>query len=108
MFTVPRGTADYFANTGRGGVAFYLLSGDLCQMGTMESALRSAGHPVCRSESGTYPGFVTEDQYKAGLTFLYNRRVEGWWNQRTDLVKYGVCTEAEYIVALDEEVKRGR
>lgn len=80
--------------------AYYLLSGDLIQMSRMEDALRQAGFRVARSD--VYPGFYEEDKerYLAALRYLFDRRIEGWWNQEREMVQQGTCTQREYDVAI--------
>jgi hypothetical protein len=99
LFNTPSGTASYLGNS-RTGDAYFLLEGDLNQMGIMERRLRDGGFNVARSSSGTYPGFPKdqEAEYLRALKWLYERRVEGWWNQR--LVEHKVCTQAEFDAAL--------
>ena len=53
-----------------------------------------------------YPGFVKLDDYIKGLKLIWEHRVEGWWNQQDDLVKYGVCTTDEYLEALRVTVEQ--
>jgi hypothetical protein len=83
--------------------AYYLLTGDLSQMGTMLGVLQRAGFPVVRSN--VYPGFAKgqEDEYKRALQYLFDHRTPGWWNQRTALIKYGICTAETYMDALQKE-----
>lgn len=105
-FTVPAGTRDYFSfgQLENGVHAYYILSGDLNQMGTMERVLREAGFNVIRSQSGTYPGFPqdAEEEYKRALKYLFDNRIAGWWNQH-DLTKYGLVTKEEFDEALQRE-----
>lgn len=83
--------------------AYYLLDGDLCQMGTMQRWLREHGFPVVKS--GVYPGFKKEDkdQYVAALKALWENRVDGWWNQKRAMVEHGVCAEDAFGRALTFE-----
>ena len=100
MFNVPQGTLGWFAGN-KGGAAYYLLDGDLNQMGLMEEVLRSAGFTtICRSSSGTYPGFRQNEPatFKDALAYLFTNRIEGWWNQK--MVQYGVCTQPEFDAAV--------
>ena len=83
--------------------AFYLLQGDLSQMGRMYAALSQAGFPIVKS--GVYPGFARDDleHYKRALRYIFSRRIDGWWNQEEALISHGVCTQAEYDAALGRE-----
>ncbi len=92
----------YKATPVMGPHAYYLLIGDLNQMGIMERTLKDAGFPVVRSQSGTYPGFLKQDkdEFVKALRYLFEHRVEGWWGQ--DIVKHGICTDAEFKSALSE------
>lgn len=105
QFSVPLGTHDYFRGykEPEGEAAYFLLTGDLCQMGTMEELLTRAGFPVARSQSGTYPGFKKADEaeYLRALKHLFNCRIDGWWNQ--PLVERGICTQAEFDEALQKQ-----
>jgi hypothetical protein len=113
QFQVPDGAADYFRGFGRarrtsGSVAYYCLNGDLNQMGTMEEVLRNAGFDVVRSSDGTYPGFPKEAkaEYHRALKWLFDRDVEGWWNQQ--LVSEGICTQAEFSAKLEARCQANR
>lgn len=105
-FSVPEGTRNYFSRFQEpqdGNFAYHCLHGDLCQMGTNEQVLLSAGFPVVRSQCGTYPGFLEADldKYLEALRYLWRHRVKGWWNE--PLVEKGICTEKEFRVALKQE-----
>lgn len=80
--------------------AYYLLDGDLSQMGIMHDRLLARGYPVVKSD--VYPGFRREhlDLYVSALRYLYESRVEGWWNQERKLIEHGICTQEEYDRAL--------
>jgi hypothetical protein len=97
MFTIPQGTANYFANNVSGD-AYYIFSGDLNQMGIIEDKLRNAGFNVCRTASGTYPGFPRNEleEYKRALKYVYDNHIEGWWNQLHYFLEHGICTQEEY------------
>lgn len=83
--------------------AYYTLSGDLGQMGTMYRFLLDRGYPVVKWD--VHPGFAKdqEAQYIRALRDIFEWRVEGWWNQERDLVKYGVCTQEAYDLALGRQ-----
>lgn len=99
MFPVAPGTLT--ALTGQQDQrAYYIFSGDLGQMGTMEDFLRRCGLPVVKS--GVYPGFVHEADYIEGLRRIWDARIEGWWNSQTALVKYKICTQEEFTDALQK------
>lgn len=92
--------ADEEARRVYGDQAYFRLDGDLCQMAAMARTLRAAGFAVVNS--GVFPGFARDDEegYVRALRHLFEHRVEGWWNQKRDLVKYGVCTQEEFDRAL--------
>jgi hypothetical protein len=81
--------------------AYYTFDGDLNQMGQIYAFLLGRGYPVVKSN--VYPGFPrdAEETYKRALREVYQSRVEGWWSQRRQLLEYGICTEAEFVAALD-------
>ncbi len=80
--------------------AYFVLSGDLSQMGTIYTRLQEAGFPVVKSD--VYPGFARDQEakYVEALHFVFKRRIDGWWNQQHDLIKHGVCTDNEFQAAL--------
>lgn len=88
--------------------AYYTFDGDLGQMGTMETFLRERGFSVVKS--GVYPGFPEsqEDQYIRALRAIFECRVDGWWGQKQDLIKHGICTQAEYREALRLQCERSK
>lgn len=81
--------------------AYWLLSGDLNQMGTMERFLRQRGYPVVKCN--VYPGFAENDKanFLKALKDLFEARVPGWWNQQ--LVEHKVCSQEEFSAALHRE-----
>lgn len=105
-FSIAPGTLDSLSTAGRHGGAYYLLYGDLSQMGIMKRVLQESGRFPTLTYADVYPGFAKDDEenYVRALCFLFERRVAGWWNQREKLIRYGICTEDEYKVVRD----RGR
>jgi len=101
-FRVAPGVGAAFANM-NDNRAYYIFDGDLHQMGVIYTTLLNAGFPVVKNN--VYPGFTesNQDEYKRALLYLFERRVEGWWNQRSKLIEYGICTQAEYMAALNRE-----
>ena len=69
------------------------LDGDLSQMGTMFDALSQAGFDVRHWD--VYP-VLQGDDIVPGLRYLWDYRVPGWWNQREEFIKHGICTAEEY------------
>lgn len=98
-FTVAAGVGAALAHTGDTR-AYYIFSGDLGQMGLIYEALLQAGFEVVKRN--VYPGFPEDqvDEFRRALDFVFERRIEGWWNQREALLKYEICTENEYEAAL--------
>lgn len=86
------------------GFTFY-CSGDLCQMSAQESALRSSGIEVQRSN--VYPVIKEEDVSKA-LKIFWDRKVEGWWHYKEDFVKHNICTAEEFNKTLMHQVESKR
>jgi hypothetical protein len=80
--------------------AYFLLSGDLNQMGRMESILREMKFPVVKWD--VYPGFLQNDEekYIEALKLIYSWGIEGWWNQESALIKYKICTQEEFDAKL--------
>ena len=76
----------------------YCLNGDLNQMGVMAARLNADGFDV--RMLNVYPGFASLEEYKKALRYLWVKRIEGWWGQERDLIKYGICTQTEYDDAL--------
>lgn len=80
--------------------AYYIFSGDLSQMGRIETFLRSHGFPVVKRD--VYPGFAKEhkDEFVRALKLVFEHRLDGWWNQEAALIEHGVCTRDKYRAAL--------
>ncbi|WP_050809957.1 hypothetical protein [Desulfosporosinus sp. OT] len=81
----------------------FVLSGDLCQMADQERELRRRGFSLGNSD--VYPTVNSEDEYIDALRFIWNRRVNGWWNYKDDYVKYGICSAEEFSLALKWSVE---
>jgi len=81
----------------------FVFVGDLCQMADQERELRRQGFAVGNSD--VYPTVDSEDEYIEALRFIWNRKINGWWNYKDDYVKYGICNAAEYIAALKRSVE---
>jgi len=96
--SVAPGTMSALAGVGTDssdqGAEKVMLHGDLSQMGRMGDALRRAGFDVRNMD--VYP-VIQGEEIKAALTYLWERRIPGWDNQRRALVRYGVCTEEEFV-----------
>lgn len=80
--------------------AYYTLDWDLHQIGVMRKFLNSQGLRVV--SNNVYPGFEKEreEDFKNALQLLYQNRIEWWWNQRSNLIKYKICTNDEFIEKL--------
>ncbi len=84
------------------------LDGDLGQMGTMAHKLREAGLDIRHSD--VYP-VLQGDEIETGLRLLFERRIDGWWNQKREMVARGICTDEEFTAKLSAQVaaaKKGR
>lgn len=81
--------------------AYYMFSGDLSQMGTIEEFLRVRGFPVVKSD--VYPGFQKEDlaEYVRALRLIYETKIDGWWNQERALIEHHICTREEFLARLN-------
>lgn len=77
-----------------------LLYGDLSQMGTMTRALQEAGFDVRHSD--VYP-VIQGDEIKRALKYLWDRKVDGWRDNKHSLIKYGICTADEFMAHLRSE-----
>jgi hypothetical protein len=71
-------------------------NGDLCQMMAQAEALRNGGFDVGRRD--VYPTVPAKDRERA-VRFLWERRVEGWWNLEHDLVPK-IISQEEFDLAL--------
>ena len=80
--------------------AHYTLTGDLCQLDTMEIVLKAVGFDIVKSD--VYPGFPKskEDEFIRALNYLYQHRVQGWWNQEKALIDNKICTQLEFDKAM--------
>lgn len=74
------------------------LNGDLLQMSRQANFLRQRGFEV--TVSGGIPGLVSEDDAKRAFKLLWDCKVEGWWNSQYEFVKYGICSQEEFLAAL--------
>ncbi len=103
-FTVAPGAVTALTNT-HDDRAYFTFTGDLGQMGCIEAALRQAGYPVVKS--GVYPGFAKEqeDLFRQALAYVFEYKIDGWWNQEVGMVRYGICTQEEFRAALSRQVK---
>lgn len=72
----------------------YLLDGDLNQMAIQKSELRARGIKV--SQVNVYPAFDTEEDFRKALQAIWNYQIEGWWNYKSEFLKYGICTKEQY------------
>lgn len=102
-FSIAPGTMTALANRDDNR-AYYTLEGDLSQMGRMEQVLRGAGFPVVKWD--VYPGFTkeNEEQYIEALRYIFQNRIEGWWNQERKLIQYEICTQEQFDRALGRPI----
>ena len=69
----------------------FYLNGDLNQMATQSRFLNSCG--IKTKQNNVYP-CLKESDVKNALTLILERKVEGWWNYRSEYKKYGIdCTD---------------
>jgi hypothetical protein len=100
---IANGTLSSLTNAGTNNtddVEKILLNGDLSQMGIMSRVLREAGFDVRHSD--IYP-VIQGYEIPRALKHLWDQRVDGWWNNRGNLIKYGICTADEFMVHLRSE-----
>lgn len=81
----------------------FCFRGDLCQMADQERELRRQGFAVGNSD--VYPVVNSEEEYKKALQFIWDRKINGWWNYKDDLVKYGICDAEEFTSVLRRQVE---
>lgn len=76
--------------------AHYILRGQPEQLGVMYLALRQHGFPVIMY--GGHPSFARENEVDliAALGFLFTHKIDGWEHQKEKMLKYKICTAAEY------------
>lgn len=82
----------------KGSVRF-LLDGDLSQMLRQEEFLSSRGMDVGHSD--VYPGLYTEEDFKKALKLIWDNRVDGWWNYKTEYINHAICTSELFDSALN-------
>lgn len=88
-------------------MARYLLNqGDLHQLGVQSLFLRQNGFDI--EQVDVFSAVETEDEYNMAIAMFYQSRVEGWWNYKEELIKYGICTEDEFKTALQVSVAISR
>jgi hypothetical protein len=75
----------------------FTLQGDLNQMAIQKRFLKKQLFEV--GQVDVYPTIRYED-IKQALILLYFNRVEGWWNYKSELLKFEICTEDEFKSSL--------
>lgn len=83
--------------------AYYTFDGDLNQMAIIYEALKHARFPVTRS--GVSPAFTKSKKYQyiKALKFLWNEKIEGWWNQRDAMIEHSICTIEQFTTILKNQ-----
>jgi hypothetical protein len=84
----------------------YLLKGDLRQMSIQGEFLRNRG--IDARATGGNVGVCSEEDYKKSLRLIWSNKVEGWWNYKDDLLKYGICQAERFDSALNIECERNK
>jgi len=103
-FNVAPGTGAALANM-NDNRAYYTFGGDLNQMGIIYSTLLEAGFNVVKSN--VYPGFPKDkkEEYIRALKYLWDYKVEGWWNQEGKMIENGICTWNKFQAALHKAME---
>lgn len=81
----------------------FCFKGDLCQMADQERELRRQGFAIKNSD--VFPVVESKDEYKEALRFIWDRRVNGWWNYMDDFIEYGICDAEEFTSSLRRQVE---
>lgn len=107
-FSVTPGVASLIAGAacGANDRVQFLLDGDLSQMSEQEEFLRSRGFKVGRTD--VYPGLYTEEEFRSALDLIWKHRVSGWWHYKEKYVKYSICSQEEFMAALNVECAKER
>ena len=81
------------------------LDGDLCQMAEQKRFLQEKGFNVW--QENVYP-VISDDDKEAVLKAIWSNRVEGWWHYDQAYYKLGICTEEQFMRALNKTVEKNR
>ena len=77
--------------------------GDLCQMAAQGRFLASRGFDVGHQD--VYPALRTKEDADRAYRLFWEHKVDGWWNMSHEFLRRGICSEAEFIEALDKETR---
>lgn len=69
----------------------FSFNGDLNCMGIQAQFLKLKGFDIAFND--VYPCVKTEDEFKRAIKLIFDNDVEGWWNYREKILKYGICDE---------------
>ncbi len=94
------------AKSGRNDNISFGFQGDLEQMAAQERFLRDKGFVTGRS--GGIPGLLSNGDLPQALTLIWTNKVKGWWHYMPEYERFGICTEAEFKIALDVHCSRNR
>ena len=75
----------------------FFLSGDLSQMATQKQFLSNMR--IVTKQNNVYP-CLREVDIEKSMTLIWKNKVEGWWHYKDQYVKYGICTEDEFMKRL--------
>lgn len=78
----------------------YLLDGDLNQMSIQKSKLLERGIKI--EQQDVYPAISSESEYVKALQIIWNSKIEGWWNYKTQFLKYEICTDEQFKNGFDD------
>lgn len=73
--------------------------GDLSQMASQRRMLETLGFDVGHCD--VYPALKTKEDVKRAYEAFWTYKVDGWWNMRHRLTALGICTDHEYLDALN-------
>lgn len=82
------------------------LDGDCSQLGQIAEFLEENGFDLGWQD--VHPALKTKDEFKRSLGLIYEYKVAGWYRYKTDLIKYEICTEEQYLIELDIEAEKSR
>ena len=81
------------------GYRYVFDRGDLRQIAAQMEFLRKHGFQI--GSVNAFPAVRTEEDLKKGLTLIWNNKVDGWWNYKDRFSRYGICSDADFNIALN-------
>lgn len=84
----------------------FIFVGDDQQLADIESACKDLKLPIVREDR--FVGFLAKDElkFKAALLWIFDKRINGWWNQQNALIEHRICSQAQFESAYYGEMAK--